>query len=416
MSSRSFMKSCSLAGVFVVSFLLGACGNSVTGSSLGQNQLPKKTENVEQRETQVDAQVLALGEQLRADLLQQGLSEADAHAIVLGAVAGADQGEEPALALVDVKSFLPGFLKGALGVAKTVFAGTPLGVAGSIVESIVKNAGQKKDTPREVLQALPGVALETLLKLATKEGPFVGQDSEKIDETIRAMLAAVQGVGQVSAPSDAKAMMEKLMAVLVRQPGMNVGNLEKILPAAQQKIQDLLLKKQNLPLKEIFAALTEGQFGSLLNRVGKTPELENLLALLLQKNASGVLASADLKEDSVRKEILEALSTAAAKPLEKILAPTGNWKKDFLKKMAEVLTKSVGDWKGQPDAIKKEALEASLVGLSKGLLASKTLSAQELSEVFAKISQALKEAGELSDAQGSGVTAKEMEDLLASVK
>ena len=216
-----------LAGL---SFMTLACGNasvpkpSIKGS---RTDADSKAGLATKPKPQFDAQAQMLAEQLELDLVSQGVSAADARAIALGALDGSrsevSAGEGQAIGLIDLSGFLPGFLKGALGVAKTVFAGSPIGIAGSIVESIVKGFSKTPGAPTNVLSTLPAIALETLLKGGIQGNGNSGgaPKGNTIQDMLAALLASGRGIAAVpQAGSDAvgagadlsKQMMEQLVA------------------------------------------------------------------------------------------------------------------------------------------------------------------------------------------------------------
>lgn len=412
MAGKNRARAAGVAALLGICFVVVGCGNSIEGTSSQEAPgAPRAASGMgEQRAKVPEADVLLLADQLELDLRLQGIPDDQARAIAQGGVQGT-QGSVDALGLVDLKSFLPGFLKGALGVAKTLFAGTPVGVAGTIIESIVKGVSKQPATPKDVLRTLPALALETL---KPKQGG--------VQDMLLALLAAGRGVSAGASPDDARGMMESLVTALARQPGMGPEALALLLPALQENLQARLalmplpqsstlpqpstlpplpqgpgsalppgaLPVADSPLAGLLAAVSEGQFNALLGlRTPQVSERDRLVSLLLQRGAESLMTKVGVKDEALRLELLQALAAGAARPLGSLDAVAKETKQDMLQALAGTLTRSVLDLKGQVGPLKQQALEATLLGLSRGMLSTKAVSDQELSEVFARVSQAL---------------------------
>jgi hypothetical protein len=422
--------------------LLVACGNgSVQGTGVAATgKTPTAADGVRKQAAPPayadDARFLA--DHLEADLLAQGVEPGAARAIALGALEGslAALNEEggKSLALIDLKGFLPGFLKGAFGVAKSVLAGSPLGVVGTIVESVVKGFSKKPETPKDLLAQVPALALEALLGKAggaggASAGSAGGAGAAGAQDVLAALLAAGRGVialppgtslpdtGGLPAASEPGAlqreMVQKLIASLVRQPGVGVGELASLLPALQDSLQQRLLMgfpsdaggladaAQGGPasfLPRVLQAISEGQFSALLGLEAKEDVRANLIGLLLQKGTGGLLqkleklGQAGTQEGGLGLELLRAFAQGAARPVQALPGGGGQTKQELLQSLAQTLTRTVLELPTGTAPMKRQALEASLLGLSKGMIATDAVNAKELAEVYASVSRAL--AGE----------------------
>jgi hypothetical protein len=372
-----------------------------------------------------DTQAQLLADQLEMDLVAQGVTAADARAIALGALEGsrdeADPGAPQALELINLKSFLPGFLKGALGVAKTIFAGTPIGVASTIVESVVKNFSKKPEAPKEVLATLPAVALDALLDGGKKATPAAGAGTvagEKASivrdpkELLVALLASGRGItalpagvtggagGPDAAPSpDAlpRRMMELLVQTLAKRTGNDTGLLGQVLPLLQDNLQQRLVGAHtpaNLPA--LVGSVAEGQFAALLGLPSAPQSREALVSLLLERGADALLTKVGVRDDALRASLVQALAQGAARPVQDLVLGKAA-QENLLQTLARTLTGTVAALSEQSAPLKKQALEAALLGLSRGIVSTNAVSAVELADVFASVSKALRD-GATADA------------------
>ncbi|MCA2960579.1 MAG: hypothetical protein IOD12_10015 [Silvanigrellales bacterium] len=368
-----------------------------------------------------DAEVQLLAAQLELDLVAQGMLPSDARTIALGGLEGSraevSDASSPTLGLLDLKSLIPGFLKGALGVAKTLFAGTPLGVAGTIVESVVKGVSKKADTPKDVLSTLPAVALEALLG---KGNSAAGFDAK---EALVALLASGRGIvalpegnaqsGQSqAAPDVAKNMMQGLVAALANRPGADANQLASLLPALQDNLQSRILAS-NPQAADVLGAISEGQFAALLGVKGESSNTQALVNLLLKKGADAILTKVGVGDDDTRSKLLGVLAQAAAKPIDALKSGTALSKQEMVKTLVQTLTGSIMTLDARVEPLKKQALEASLLGLSKGVLSTNAVTREELADVFANVSNSLREDAKAKPA--ASADDELLEELLAVI-
>lgn len=429
MASKFFARGALAAALTGCALLSVGCGNSaLQGTEMAsrgdqnsareeQHQRNTRGDNADSRGV-YDTQVNLLAEQLELDLMAVGVSAADARAISLGGLEGTRLGSsEETLALLDLKSLIPGFLRGALGVAKTVFAGTPLGVAGTIVESVVKGFSKKPDAPKDVLSTLPAVALEALLAQKDHTKPLNAQ------EALVALLASGRGIAALpqgntdsgtnpSAPVVAKNMMQELVTAIANRPGADKNLLATVLPVLQDNVQSRILAK-NPQAADILGAISEGQFAALLGVRGGSTDSQSLINLLLKTGANALLTKGGLGDDDTRAKLVGVLAQAATKPLETLAPKSAQSKQDMVKTLVQTLTDSILTLDPRVEPLKKQALEASLMGLSKGVLATNALTRTELADVFANVSESLREE---SKAAPAGLDDSDLlEELLAVI-
>lgn|GEM_PF-4782342 len=383
-----------------------SCGNA-TLKGTDSAPKPRTGSATDSTRGSYEASAQLLADRLELDLISQGVVAADARAIALGALEGsrvAPTAEEAkAMGLIDVRSFLPGFLKGALGVAKTLFAGTPLGVASTVVETVVKGFSKQDGTPKSVLASLPAIALEALLKkgggIPASPGAASRGSPAELQEMLVALLAAGRGVSSATGENTdedatlSKQMMQMLVATLAKQPGVDANVLAHLLPRLQEALHRRLVGAGagNAQTPSVLGAISEGQVAAILGFKSNAVDRDTLLALLLQKGAATLLTEVSAN-DAVRTRFLQAMAQGTAKPVQALAdgsSAAKDAKQNLLRMLARTLTGSVMKLDDRLAPLKKQALEASLLGLSRGLMATKGVSQQDLAEVFANVSAQL---------------------------
>lgn len=391
-----------------------ACGTqSVSSSAARSHDADARTRDGKddpgsRQEPRFDSEALLLAETLEAELLAQGHDPAQVRAIVDAALEGSRQdaaslglSATQGANLIDVKSFLPGFLKGALGVAVTVITGgSPIAIAGSIVEAVVRGVSQGAKSPSregplptvpngsggsggsDVLANLPALALEILLKVRAP-----GATPDRTQDILLAVLAAARGVvalPKADVPDSAsiglsKEMMERLVSVLMGTPGLSKDEIAYLLPRLLETLQGRL--------------------------VASVPaHAQNLLALLLGAVSEGQISG-------------------LGKGLSKVGGLDGDAKNAYLKSIVSTLLQKGSDHLlGKiGKAARKQALQASLLGASRAALNAKVVSRDELADVFASVAQALRQ-GEMqkpdADAEVAALISEtfDLEALLAQAR
>jgi len=154
-------------------------------------------------------------------------------------------------------------------------------------------------------------------------------------------------------------------------------------------------------LPDVLGALAEGQFAALLGLKGLPADRDALINLLLQKGADSVLTQVGVGDDALRSKLVQALAHGAAKHIPGHIpgaglgaggpaVGAGQSKQEMLQTLVQTLTKSVMNLDERAAPLKKQALEAALLGLSQGVLATNAVTKNELADVFSNVSNQLR--------------------------
>ena len=340
------------------------------------------------------AEALALANQIEEDLLAQGVQPEVALAIKQGALEGskAPSFEGADQLNLNLGSLLPGLLKGAFGVAKAVLGGTPLGIIGGIVESVVKGISKK---PSDSLANIPAMAFDVLMKMGLGQNANPGKP-----DVLAALLAAASGLGVVpklggsgtvstgQMPALANNMMENLVKALASQTNIPQDQMMGLLQALQGTVQErLLANSKDAPsqqLVEILGAALDGQYKALLSN-------PNPLAGILgaigagQNNGGAILLPALIGGLSPEQMVAELIKKSSSALVEKLGVKDEALKEKLQDWMVEMATNRAGTI----SKMKVEALQVALKGMTQGIVNSKIADKTELAQALLEVARQL---------------------------